>query len=129
MIHLDVKKLGRIPDGGGHRAHGRSQAARGRGYDDLHTAIDDHTRLAYVEILADEKGVTRVAFLTRAAAFFAADQGKHSMIHAGHIPGPATTGRSRRRPAAYPPKRRRGPAGPLSCCYRWWQVHDPNCVG
>ncbi|MFI6483766.1 IS481 family transposase [Nonomuraea sp. NPDC050663] len=72
LIHLDVKKLGRIPDGGGHRAHGRDQAARGRGigYDYLHTAIDDHTRLAYIEILTDEKGQTCAAFLTRAAAFF-----------------------------------------------------------
>ncbi|WP_157518638.1 integrase core domain-containing protein, partial [Herbidospora mongoliensis] len=74
MIHLDVKKLGRIPDGGGHRVHGRADSARGRGigYDYLHTAIDDHTRLAYIEALTDEKGVTCAAFLTRAAAYFAA---------------------------------------------------------
>ncbi|NAS27525.1 IS481 family transposase [Herbidospora sp. NEAU-GS84] len=73
MIHLDVKKLGRIPDGGGHRVHGRAGSARGRGigYDYLHTAIDDHTRLAYIEVLNDEKGTTCAAFLTRAAAFFA----------------------------------------------------------
>lgn len=74
MIHLDVKKLGRIPDGGGWRAHGRSEQVRGRGvgYDYLHTAIDDHSRLAYIEILTDEKGATCAGFLTRAAAFFAA---------------------------------------------------------
>ncbi|GAA2128798.1 hypothetical protein GCM10009727_19700 [Actinomadura napierensis] len=74
MIHLDVKKLGRIPDGGGWRIHGRSEAVRGRciGYDFVHTAIDDHTRLAYAEVLPDEKGTTCAAFLTRAAAFFAA---------------------------------------------------------
>ncbi|MFD0537180.1 IS481 family transposase [Actinomadura luteofluorescens] len=73
MIHLDVKKLGRIPDGGGWRAHGRGQAVRvrGIGYDFVHTAIDDHTRLAYAEVLPDEKGTTTAAFLTRAAAFFA----------------------------------------------------------
>ena len=73
MIHLDVKKLGRIPDGGGWRAHGRSEQvkSRGIGYDHIHTAIDDHTRLAYIEVLADEKGTTCAAFLTRAAAFFA----------------------------------------------------------
>ncbi|MGW0486320.1 IS481 family transposase [Nonomuraea sp. NPDC003214] len=73
MIHIDVKKLGRIPDGGGWRAHGRSEQVRGRGigYDYLHTAIDDHTRLAYAEALTDEKGTTCAAFLTRAAAFFA----------------------------------------------------------
>ncbi|WP_327086755.1 IS481 family transposase [Nonomuraea sp. NBC_01738] len=73
MIHLDVKKLGRIPDGGGWRVHGRSEQARGRGigYDYLHTAIDDHSRLAYAEILTNEKGETCAGFLTRAAAFFA----------------------------------------------------------
>jgi transposase InsO family protein len=74
MVHLDVKKLGRIPDGGGWRVHGRSQAVRGRGigYDFVHTAIDDHSRLAYIEVLDDEKGTTSAAFLTRAAAYFAA---------------------------------------------------------
>ncbi|URN10280.1 IS481 family transposase [Actinomadura madurae] len=74
MIHIDVKKLGRIPDGGGWRIHGRSETVRGRGigYDHIHTAIDDHTRLAYAEVLPDEKGTTRAAFLTRAATFFAA---------------------------------------------------------
>ncbi|MEV5568813.1 IS481 family transposase [Spirillospora sp. NPDC052269] len=74
MIHLDVKKLGRIPDGGGWRVHGRSENVRGRGigYDHVHTAIDDHTRLAYAEVLPDEKGPTCAAFLTRAAAYFAA---------------------------------------------------------
>ena len=79
LIHLDVKKLGRIPDGGGWRAHGRSEAVRGRkihgrpiGYDYVHTAIDDHTRLAYAEIHHDEKGVTAAGFLRRAAAYFTA---------------------------------------------------------
>jgi transposase InsO family protein len=74
MIHVDVKKLGRIPDGGGWRVHGRSEAVRGRGngYDYVHTAIDDHTRLAYSEVLADEKDVTCAGFLHRALAWFAA---------------------------------------------------------
>ncbi|MFF4362963.1 IS481 family transposase [Streptomyces sp. NPDC001604] len=73
LVHLDVKKLGKIPDGGGWRAHGRSEDVRGRGigYDYVHAAVDDHSRLAYAEILADEKGTTCAAFLTRAAAFFA----------------------------------------------------------
>jgi len=73
LIHVDVKKLGRIPDGGGWRAHGRSEEVRGRGigYDYVHAAIDDHTRLAYAEIHPDEKGVTAAGFLTRAAAYFA----------------------------------------------------------
>jgi transposase InsO family protein len=74
MIHVDVKKLGRIPAGGGWRAHGRSEAVRGRGngYDFVHTAIDDHTRLAYSEIHPDEKDATSAGFLHRALAWFAA---------------------------------------------------------
>lgn len=73
LVHVDVKKLGRIPDGGGWRAHGRSEEVRGRGigYDYVHTAIDDHSRLAYAEIHADEKGATAAGFLARAAAFYA----------------------------------------------------------
>jgi transposase InsO family protein len=74
MIHVDVKKLGRIPAGGGWRLHGRSEAVRGRGngYDYVHTAIDDHTRLAYSEIHDDEKDPTCAGFLHRALAWFAA---------------------------------------------------------
>ena len=74
LVHVDVKKLGRIPDGGGWRAHGRGvrpSSARGLGYDYVHAAVDDHSRLAYAEILGDEKGATCAAFLTRAAAFYA----------------------------------------------------------
>ncbi|MFJ5958661.1 IS481 family transposase [Paenarthrobacter sp. NPDC092416] len=72
LIHVDVKKLGRIPDGGGWRAHGRSEKVRGRGigFNYIHAAIDDHTRLAYAEINPDEKGTTAAGFLLRAAAFF-----------------------------------------------------------
>ncbi|AZQ38521.1 IS481 family transposase [Streptomyces cyaneochromogenes] len=73
LVHIDVKKLGRIPDGGGHRTLGR-QAGRatrgGMGFDYIHSAVDDHTRLAYSEIHADEKATTCAGFLTRAAAFF-----------------------------------------------------------
>jgi hypothetical protein len=56
LVHLDVKKLGRIPDGGGHRAHGRAQATRGRGigYDYLHSAVDDRSRVAFSQLLPDE---------------------------------------------------------------------------
>ncbi|WP_091485777.1 IS481 family transposase [Microbacterium pygmaeum] len=73
LIHVDVKKLGRIPDGGGWRAHGRSEKVRGRGigYDYVHAAIDDHSRLAYLEIHADERGTTCAGFLERAIAFYA----------------------------------------------------------
>ena len=69
---MDVKKLGRIPVGGGWRAHGRSEEVRGRGlgYDYIHSLIDDHSRLAYCEILPDEKGLTCANFLTRAATYF-----------------------------------------------------------
>lgn len=68
LVHLDVKKLGRIPDGGGWRAHGRSEQVKGRGigYDYVHVAIDDHTRIGYAEVLPDEKGATAAGFLTRA---------------------------------------------------------------
>jgi hypothetical protein len=73
LVHMDVKKIGRIPDGGGWRAHGRSEHVRGRGigYDYVHAAVDDHSRLAYAEILPDEQGPTCADFLTRAAAWFA----------------------------------------------------------
>ena len=73
LVHMDVKKLGRIPDGGGWRAHGRSEEVRGRGigYDYVHSLVDDHTRLAYSEILPDETGRTCAEFLRRAAAYFA----------------------------------------------------------
>jgi transposase InsO family protein len=74
LLHVDVKKLGRVPDGGGWRIHGRSEAVRGRGNgcDYVHVAIDDHTRLAYAEVLPDEKTTTCAGFLTRAAAWLAA---------------------------------------------------------
>lgn len=71
MIHLDVKKLGRI-ERVGHRIHGdRTTRVRGAGWEFVHVCIDDATRLAYVEVLADEKGVTTVGFLRRATAWFA----------------------------------------------------------
>lgn len=77
LVHMDVKKLGRIPDGGGWRAHGRGAASITRdrstrvGFDYVHSMVDDHSRLAYSEILLDEKGVTCAGFLVRAAAYFA----------------------------------------------------------
>ena len=77
LVHMDIKKLGRIPGGGGWRAHGRqmgSTAARKRtvvGYDYVHSLVDDHSRLAYSEILPDEKGATCAAFLARAIGCFA----------------------------------------------------------
>lgn len=76
LIHMDVKKIGRIPDGGGWKANGRASRTyahkvAGTGFDYVHSAVDDHSRLAYSEILPDEKGPTCAAFLERAAAHFA----------------------------------------------------------
>ena len=79
LVHMDVKKLGKIPDGGGWRARGQtvlnhqSRVNKTRlGYDFVHSLVDDYSRLAYSEILPDEKGATCAAFLARAAAYFAA---------------------------------------------------------
>lgn len=78
LAHMDVKKLGRIPDGGGWRAHGRESGSIQRdrstrvGFDYVHSLVDDYTRLAYSEVLPDEKGPTCAAFLERAIAYFAA---------------------------------------------------------
>jgi transposase InsO family protein len=71
LLHLDVKKLGRI-DGVGHRVHGdRRRRKRGSGWDFTHVAIDDASRLSYAEVLPDERGVTAAGFLERAVAWFA----------------------------------------------------------
>jgi len=75
LVHVDVKKLGRIPDGGGWRALGRQACPDRRqatGFDYVHSAVDDHSRLAYSEIHGDEKAATCAGFLLRAAAFFTA---------------------------------------------------------
>ena len=88
LVHVDIKKLGNIPDGGGWRAHGRDQGGRnsqahrdpdrprkvgGRpnlGYCYVHSAIDGYSRLAYSEALDDETAATALAFWARARAFF-----------------------------------------------------------
>ncbi len=77
LVHLDVKKLGKIPDGGGWRTLGRPGYVTNQrknaqiGYEYVHVAVDDHSRLAYAEICPDETGATSAAFLGRAAAYFA----------------------------------------------------------
>ena len=82
LVHVDVKKLGRLREGGGWKVHGRgswhdhrarAEQAAGRrvGFDYVHAAIDDHTRLAYAEIHPDETAATCAGFLRRAAAWFA----------------------------------------------------------
>lgn len=75
LVHVDVKKLGRIPDGGGHRVHGRAKGNRIKkrtkpGTAFIHHAMDDHSRLVYSEILADERKETTAAFWLRANAYF-----------------------------------------------------------
>ena len=76
LVHVDVKKLGRIPKGGGWRAHGRA-AVRGQhhrtkvGYAFVHSAVDAYSRVAYSEVLCDEQAATAAAFWRRAQAFFA----------------------------------------------------------
>jgi transposase InsO family protein len=75
LLHVDVKKLGRIPHGGGHRVLGRitgTPRSHGGGYDYLHVAVDDMSRVAYVGVFADERGVSCARFMLDAAAFFAA---------------------------------------------------------
>ncbi|MBE1466196.1 IS481 family transposase [Kibdelosporangium phytohabitans] len=92
LVHVDVKKLGRIPNGGGWRMHGRdSDAARaskragqgtGRvGYLYLHTALDDYSRLAYTEAQDNERGTTAASFWLRSVAFFA-EHGVHPIRRA-----------------------------------------------
>jgi transposase InsO family protein len=77
LVHIDVKKVGRIPDGGGWRGDPTQSATVHRsghgnvGDDYVHAAIDDHSHLAYAEIHDDEKGTTCAGFLTRATAFYA----------------------------------------------------------
>jgi transposase InsO family protein len=83
LVHIDVKKLGRIRGGAGHRVHGGLQHYTGRhldaagrlrgsaGWEFVHIAVDDYSRLAYAEVLSDEKASTAIGFLRRALAFFA----------------------------------------------------------
>ncbi len=75
LIHVDIKRIAAIPNGVGWRHHGRgNDATKGRsgvGYRYIHTALDDRSRVAYSEILNDEKAVTAVVFWARAAAWFA----------------------------------------------------------
>ncbi|MFB7645611.1 IS481 family transposase [Streptomyces sp. NPDC056084] len=85
LIHVDIKKLGKIPHGGGHRIMPRQKATANRqsttterrggspviGYSFVHTAVDDHSRLAYSEVLTDERKETAASFWQRANTFFA----------------------------------------------------------
>jgi transposase InsO family protein len=74
LVHLDGKQLGRIPDGGGHRGHGRAATTPrglGIGYDYVHWAVDDRSRVAFSQLLPDESAATAALFLVEAASFFA----------------------------------------------------------
>lgn len=77
LVHMDVKKIGRIPDGGGWRLIGRAAAHAGSrktvriGYDYVHSVVDDHSRFAYSEILGDETATTTAGFFSRALRAFA----------------------------------------------------------
>ena len=74
LVHIDVKKLGRIPDGGGHRTLGQQKGKKnktGVGYSFIHSAIDDNSRVVYSEILGNERQETAAEFWKRANAFFA----------------------------------------------------------
>lgn len=77
LVHMDVKKIGRIPDGGGWRAHGREMGSTSAqkkakiGYDYVHSVVDDHSRLAFSEIHINERADTTAAFFARAVEFFA----------------------------------------------------------
>jgi len=77
LVHVDIKKLARIPKGGGWRVHGRAAASRtyerrtaAIGHAFVHSAVDAYSRVAYSEVLADEKGPTAAAFWLRAQSFF-----------------------------------------------------------
>jgi transposase InsO family protein len=71
LVHFDVKTLGRWRRGPGHRVTGnRANRDRGAGWEYAHVAVDDASRLAYVEVLPDQKGTTAVAFLERSLRFF-----------------------------------------------------------
>jgi len=73
LIHIDIKKLGRIQGGAGHRISGNrgpGQRARGAGWEYVHIAIDDATRLATAEVLDNEQALTAIGFLRRAVAFY-----------------------------------------------------------
>jgi transposase InsO family protein len=84
LLHIDVKKLARVPEGGGWKTRGRSRHTKaiknhGAGYDYLHVAVDDHSRIAYVEAHPDEKGATAAGFLDRATNWF----GRHGVTIEG----------------------------------------------
>jgi transposase InsO family protein len=118
LVHLDTKKLGRIGQGGGHRVLGRTAQHRhdGIGWNRVHVAVDDHSRLAYVEELVDESPATTVAFLRRARAFYAA----HGISVERVLTDNGTAYRSRIFAAAL---------GELGIGHRWTRPYRPQTNG
>ena len=119
-MHLDIKKLGRIGRIG-HRITGDRRArVRGIGWEYVHVAVDDATRLAYVEVLPDEQGVTVTAFLWRALAWYRrlgirvrrilTDNGSGYRSHVFAQPAPECPGAPPPHPALHAPHQRQGGA-------------------
>ena len=122
LVHVDVKKLGRIRDGGGHKVLGRAagnkikKRADRPGYAYIHNAVDDHSRLAYSEICADERKETAAAFWTRAEAFFASYgiqvqrvlTTQRRVLPLVGLPRRARRDRAQKDPALPPPDQRQG---------------------
>jgi hypothetical protein len=132
LVHVDIKKLGKVPPGGGWRAHGRqARPARHRkiGYCYVHSAVDDHSRLAYSEIHDDEQAVTAVGFWQRARAFFA----QHGIVVRAVLTdnGPATDPRtgSRSSSPAVPSHAAPSPTAPDQRQGRTLQPHPPRGMG
>ena len=129
MIHVDIKKLGRIPNGGGHRVHGRVQGEansratnladgrrkdRGqvRGYTFLHHAVDDHSRFVYSEILPDETKETASASMRNAIAAFAAWGVTSQRVLTATVPATAPVRSPRFWPKRASATNAPGPTGP-----------------
>ena len=116
LVQMDIKKLGRIPTGGGWRAWGRGNVTKPRsvtvGYAFVHSVVDSHSRVAYSEVLPDEKAATAISFWWRAHAWFAAhsitievvqtDNGSCYVAHAFTAAIEAAGARHRRLPPRQP---------------------------
>jgi hypothetical protein len=140
LVHLDVKKLGRIPDGGGHRAHGRAPGTPtgpGIGYDYVHSAVDDRSRVAFSQILPDDSAMTAALFLGEAASFFAdhgvriqrvlTDNAKAYAESALFTETAATLGIRLKRTRPYRPRPTARSSGSTRPCWRSGPMRD--CMG
>lgn len=90
LVHVDVKKVGRIPDGGGWRARGEGRLGHGHAFAGvacLHVAVDDHSRVAYAELLGDERKGTCAAFMARAMGFFSSLGARVERVMTDNGPG------------------------------------------